>query len=228
MSSEPLMLARIAMRGFVIIKRVRLAERYPPMEIKTVILYRSKHHGNTEKLVRAVADAHPEVDLIDVSTLGKKEYPDLSAYTIIGFASGIYYGNLDADVRRIAQECLRDGDNVIAFITYGGENKFNARDLDTICRLKYATLVSVYGCPGFDTMGPFKLVGGMNKGRPNEEDIAGAVAFYERIVEEYGQIVLDERATRDARDAFNAAHPTGGFMADVKHTVGKLTGKGKK
>lgn len=195
------------------------------MDIKTVILYRSKHHGNTKKLVDAVVAAHPEIDVINVADLGKREYPDLSAYHIIAFASGIYYGKFDKDIRRVAQECLRDGDNVIGFITYGGGDKFNGRELDGICRLKLATLVSIYGCPGFDTYGPFKFTGGMNKGRPNDEDIAGAVEFYDRIVEEYGQIFLDERAKRDKRDAFNAAHPAGGLVKNLKRTARKLAGK---
>ena len=62
-------------------------------------------------------------------------------------------------------------------MTYGGQAKFNGRDLDGVCRMKFANLLCMYGCPGFDTYGPFKLVGGMNKGRPNQEDIDGAVAF---------------------------------------------------
>ncbi|WP_102337945.1 flavodoxin domain-containing protein [Collinsella provencensis] len=196
-------------------------------ELKTVILYRSKHHGNTKKLVDAVAAAHPEITVIDVASLGKREYPDLSPYHIIAFASGIYYGKFDADIRRIAEECLRDGDNVIGFITYGGNDKHNGRELSGICRLKFANLLSVYGCPGFDTYGPFKFVGGMNKGRPNEEDIAGAVEFYDRIVKDYGQIFLDERAKRDKRDAYNREHPTGGLIAGIKRSARKLAGKRK-
>lgn len=199
----------------------------PETELKTIILYRSKHHGNTKQLVDAVAAAHPEIDVIDVSTLGKHEYPDLSPYHIIAFASGIYYGKYDKDIRRIAQECLRDGDNVIGFITYGGNEKYNGSELSGICRLKFANLLSVYGCPGLDTYGPFKLVGGMNKGRPNAEDIAGAVEFYDRIVKDYGQIFLDERAKRDKRDAYEKAHPAGGLVADIKRTAKKILNKGK-
>lgn len=51
------------------------------MDPRTVILYRSKHHGNTKKLVDALVAAHPEIDTIDVATLGKEEYPDLSPIT---------------------------------------------------------------------------------------------------------------------------------------------------
>lgn len=198
------------------------------MELKTVILYRSRHHGNTKKLIDAIVERHPEIDLIDVAELGKKEYPDLSSYHIICLASGIYYNQFDKDLLRIAQECLRDGDNVIALTTYGGENKWYVKQIDGICRVKMATLVTAHGCPGFDTWGPFKLVGGVNKGRPNDEDAQAAADWFDRLYEEYGQIFIDERKKRDARDRFNAAHRTGGFMADLKHTVKKIGRKVRK
>ena len=34
---------------------------------------------------------------------------------------------------------------------------------------------------GFDTFGPFKLVGGIAKGHPDEDEIRGAVEFYEGL-----------------------------------------------
>lgn len=32
--------------------------------MKTAIVYASVHHGNTEKVVKAIAEKHPEVELI--------------------------------------------------------------------------------------------------------------------------------------------------------------------
>ena len=45
--------------------------------MRTIILYASRHHGNTKKLVDAIVEAHPEIDTLDVKALGKNEYPDL-------------------------------------------------------------------------------------------------------------------------------------------------------
>lgn len=198
------------------------------MDLRTVIVYRSKHHGNTKKLVDAIVTAHPEIDTINVGALGKNEYPDLSPYHVIIMASGIYYGNFDKDLLRVADHCLRDGDKVVGLMTYGGQAKFNGRDLDGVCRMKFANLLCMYGCPGFDTYGPFKLVGGMNKGRPNQEDIDGAVAFYDRLVEDYGEVIIEERAKRDRQDAFNAAHPAGGLMSNIKRSAKKIAKKFEK
>ena len=38
-----------------------------------------------------------------------------------------------------------------------------------------------YHCQGFDTFGPFKLVGGIAKGHPTSQEIEGAVAFYRNL-----------------------------------------------
>mgnify|MGYP002669250308 CR=1 FL=1 len=62
--------------------------------MRTIILYASRHHGNTKKLVDAIVEAHPEIDTLDVKTLGKNEYPDLHEYHLIGVATGIYYSCL--------------------------------------------------------------------------------------------------------------------------------------
>ena len=40
-----------------------------------------------------------------------------------------------------------------------------------------------YSCKGYDTFGPFKLIGGIAKGHPNEKDLAGAVEFYQNILQ---------------------------------------------
>ena len=55
--------------------------------MKTAIVYASTHHGNTKKLLDAIAAAY-EVDLIDAVKIPEK---DLNRYDRIGFASGIYY-----------------------------------------------------------------------------------------------------------------------------------------
>ena len=38
-----------------------------------------------------------------------------------------------------------------------------------------------YRCRGFDTFGPFRLIGGIAKGHPTAEELAGAAAFYRSL-----------------------------------------------
>ena len=54
--------------------------------MRKAIVYASVHHGNTEKLVKSIAEGC-QVDLIDAV---KQPDADLSSYDMIGFASGIY------------------------------------------------------------------------------------------------------------------------------------------
>jgi hypothetical protein len=44
-----------------------------------------------------------------------------------------------------------------------------------------AEILGSYGCLGFDTFGPFKLVGGIAKGHPTADEIQGALKFYESL-----------------------------------------------
>ena len=54
--------------------------------MKTAICYYSRHHGNTLKVLEAMAEA-ADIDLIDVTSRMAAHLPQ---YDRIGFASGIY------------------------------------------------------------------------------------------------------------------------------------------
>ena len=42
-------------------------------------------------------------------------------------------------------------------------------------------MLGEYGCLGFNTYGPFKLIGGLAKGHPTKEELEGAVRFYQSL-----------------------------------------------
>ncbi len=50
-----------------------------------------------------------------------------------------------------------------------------------IAEAKEAKILGEYGCFGFDTFGPFKIVGGIKKGHPTDEEIEGAISFYQAL-----------------------------------------------
>ena len=107
--------------------------------MRTIILYASRHHGNTKKLVDAIVEAHPEIDTLDVKTLGKNEYPNLHEYHLIGVATGIYYSEIDKDMARVLTNVLQPQDKVFGLMTYGGKNKWYGKDIDGICRMRQNT-----------------------------------------------------------------------------------------
>ena len=79
------------------------------MNHKIILIYASKHHGNTYKLAKAISDKY-EIAMIDL------------------------------------QE---------------------------------------YGCKGYNTYGPWKIIGGMNKKHPTEVEIMSAVEFFDKL---YGEL----------------------------------------
>lgn len=145
--------------------------------MKTAIVYYSAHHGNTEKLLDAIAEKY-DVALIDVT---KDKTADISQYDRIGFASGIYYGSFAKQILAYAEEKLPKGKTVFYIATYGTKKSSYYRAIGKIAESKDCREIGRYGCPGFDTFGPFKLVGGIAKGHPTEDEINGAIQFYDNL-----------------------------------------------
>ena len=145
--------------------------------MKTAIVYYSAHHGNTKKLLDAIAKKH-SVTLIDVL---QNPTADLSGYDLIGFASGIYYSKFHKSLLKFAAERLPKGKRVFFLYTYGAEKKGYTDAITQAAAQKSAKILGEYGCFGFNTFGPFKLIGGMAKGHPTEDEINGAVSFFESL-----------------------------------------------
>lgn len=148
--------------------------------MKTAILYCSTHHENTAKLLAAIAKSG-DVELIDSA---KTDSADLTDFDLIGIASGIYYSKFGKSVTELARKCLPRGKKVFAVYTCGSKRKGYTDEILGIVREKDCTYVGEYGCLGYDTYGPFKLIGGIAKGRPDENDIKGAVEFYKDIAKQ--------------------------------------------
>lgn len=145
--------------------------------MKTVIVYYSKHHGNTKKLLDAIA-AEENVDLIDAAAV---KNADLSVYDRIGFASGIYYGAFAKQIQSFAEKNLPEEKSVFLIETCGSPRKSYFSKMEKIAAERNCTVIGKYECLGFDTFGPFKLMGGIQKGHPSEQEIREAVEFYRNL-----------------------------------------------
>jgi len=145
--------------------------------MKTAIVYYSRHHGNTKKLVDAIA-AKNDVDLIDVTA---QTSADLAGYDRIGFASGIYYNSFAKQLLSFAETSLPEGKDVFYLFTHGAPKGVFLTSIRKIAEQKNCREIGSYHCLGFDTFGPFKLLGGIAKGHPTEEEIKGAVEFYSKL-----------------------------------------------
>ena len=139
--------------------------------MKKVIIYASVHHGNTKKLAERIAK-DCGTDLIDAV---RQSSADLSQYDMIGFASGIYFSKFHQAIMRFASENLPQGKKVFLICTYGGNASY--KSFEQILEEKRANVIGRFGCKGYDTFGPFKLVGGIAKGHPTEQELTAAVDF---------------------------------------------------
>lgn len=154
--------------------------------MSTAIIYYSEHHGNTKKLLDAIKEADPAVELINVTkeakdTDGAEDVKDLSAYDRIGIASGIYFGNFAKQVMAYAEANLPEGKPVFFIYTQGAPAGDFLKGIRAVTGKKKCPEIGEYKCQGYDTFGPFKLVGGIAKGHPTKAEIDAAVKFYQQL-----------------------------------------------
>ncbi len=151
--------------------------------MKLLIVCVSKSHGNT----RRVADRMAEVLGGEVVEPESVDPETLRQYDLVGFGSGIYYMAVDARLRDLIRRLERvDGVRAFSFYTSGARevplldyNKPVRKQLES----KGFEVLGSFSCRGFDTVGPFGFVGGINRGRPNDHDLDRAAAFAARIRE---------------------------------------------
>lgn len=144
--------------------------------MKTAIVCVSLHHGNTKKLAEAISERYG-TDLIDASA---QTVCDLSGYDVIGIASGIAYGKYYPQMLRFLERNLPEGKRVFFLHTAGDPRENQNAAAKAVTDAKQCRCLGTYCCKGFDTFGPFKLIGGIAKGHPNDADLAGAIDFYAR------------------------------------------------
>lgn len=146
--------------------------------MKKLIVYESIHHGNTEKIGKAMAE-HLNADLIKTNDVNVNTLKD---YDLIGFGSGIYNGKLHKNVLDLIDKLpTLSNKKTFVFSTSGqGKAKYN-NTIEQKLKEKGFEVVGSFACKGYDTFGPFKLIGGIAKGRPNENDIQKAKEFAEKL-----------------------------------------------
>lgn len=125
-------------------------------------------------LLDAIAE-QAKVDLINVCEV---KHADLSAYDRVGFASGAYFAAFARQVLEFAEANLPEGKDVFFLNTCGVQTDVHFAAIRKIAEAKGCRELGAFQCLGWDTFGPFKLVGGIAKGHPDEADITAAVRFY--------------------------------------------------
>jgi flavodoxin len=148
--------------------------------MKTILIYTSVHHQNTEKVAAAIAE---ELNATMIKT--EDATPGiLNDYDLIGFGSGIYFWKHHKILLSFVKDLpSQQGKRAFLFSTSGqGGTAHHAALRDAVLERGF-TVLDEWACKGWDTYGLIKLIGGINKGRPNEEDVRQAKEFARHLKE---------------------------------------------
>jgi flavodoxin len=146
--------------------------------MKTLIICMSIHHGNTKK----IADAMADVLSADVLEAVNADIGKLEEYDLVGFGSGIYGWKHHKSLLNLIDRLPNTNRGAFIYSTRGNllrlvplENYH--KDLRNRLLEKGFEIMGEFSCLGFDTSGPLRLVGGKNRGHPDERDLDDAREF---------------------------------------------------
>lgn len=149
--------------------------------MKSLLVCVSVSNGST----RRVADQMAEVLGAEVVEPESVDVDSLGDYDLIGFGSGVYLMAVHPRLWKLVARLPRgDGRKVFTFFTSGGPELpllGYSRRIRQALASKGFDVVGSFSCRGLDTVGPLGLIGGVNKGRPNDEDLDRAAAFASRL-----------------------------------------------
>ena len=148
--------------------------------MKVLLICESVHHGNTKK----VADAMASVMNAEVKKPGDVDPGKLGEYNLIGFGSGIFYGKMHKGLIKLAGSLPALDKKAFVFSTAGNQDekmKYHG-ELKGLLAAKGFKVMDEFTCQGFDTFGPLKLIGGINKGKPDETNLEDARKFAQKLL----------------------------------------------
>ncbi len=150
--------------------------------MKSLLIVYSYHHNNTQKVAEAMAK---ELEA-EIKTPQQTKPEEPKKYDLVGFGAGIDSGKHYKVLLDYAEKLLHvENKNAFIFSTAGitGEKK-QAKDHSALrekLEAKGYSIVGEFQCKGFNTNVFLKYFGGMNKGRPNEEDLKHAEKFAQNV-----------------------------------------------
>jgi flavodoxin len=158
------------------------------LNMKSLVVVFSYHHNNTEKIANACA----KVLGTKVKTPQQVKPEEIAEYDLVGFGSGIYSATFDPSVLDLADRLPRAGTTkAFLFSTFGAPAvvaggdfiKNNHSQIREKLQAKGYMVIGEFGCAGWNTNSFLKYFGGLNKGRPDANDLQNAEAFARQMKE---------------------------------------------
>jgi flavodoxin len=150
------------------------------LPMRSLLVLFSYHHNNTEK----IANVFAKVLDAQIKTPQQINPEELQEYSLIGFGSGIYSAKHHESLIDLADRLPQVTDRKTFIFSTSSNLEPLSKNHSTLrekLRSKGYTIVDEFACAGFNTNSFSKLWGGINKGRPNAEDLKNAEEFAQNL-----------------------------------------------
>jgi flavodoxin len=169
--------------------------------MKSLIVLFSFHHQNTEKVAQVLAR------VLDAQIRKPRQVApeELQKYDLVGFGSGIYSDQHHRSLLDLADRLPKVANGKAFVFSTSGAPAFALTGdhleeyieqahtpLRDKLRSKGYRIVGDFMCPGHNTNKFLKAFGGLNKGRPNAQDLERAESFAQGLIQQV-------RKTREGR-----------------------------
>ncbi len=149
--------------------------------MKTLLVVISIHHKNTEKVANVFSR------ILDAQIVAPQQVNSekLQEYDLIGFGSGIYDEKHHRGLLDLADRLPKVRNRKAFLFSTSGITSMADRfhtPLREKLQSKGYMIVGEFNCHGFNTNSFLKYFGGMNKGRPNVEDLTNAEEFAKNLM----------------------------------------------
>ena len=143
-----------------------------------LIIYHSEHHGNTKKIAKAMAEKI-NADILKAADASLNKFEE---YDIVGFGSGVYNGKLHKELSEILSKIPQQDDKKAFIFSTTGSKTYSSMAHERFRPMleeKSFEIIGEFSCLGFDTA---LTKEGINKSRPNKQDIKDAEDFIVNII----------------------------------------------
>ncbi len=138
----------------------------------------SFHHNNTINVAKVIGD---ELNA-KIMQPGEFNVETISEYDLIGFGSGIYNGMHHKSIFNLIEELkVQNHKHAFVFSTSTIPLKTMHKSLKQSLTKKGFDIIGEFYCKGFMDYSFTKYLGGLNKGRPNTNDLEKARVFARKI-----------------------------------------------
>ncbi|MBN2852761.1 MAG: 4Fe-4S binding protein [Clostridia bacterium] len=157
------------------------------MNQEAIIICETIYHGNTMKLAKAMAFTIN----CEIVSAQQALTMDLSKFKVVGLGSGIYFTSHHPRIMEIGRQ-LNAEQKTFIFSTHGAPflGRYHV-PLMEVLKKRNVEIIGEFSSKGFDCTGPFIIINGGNKGKPNENDERKAMRFITKILPQYAKDLSD-------------------------------------